>query len=155
MPFEIYLRVFDLNNSLLYVLVISSLGVYGLFLSGWASNSKYALMGALRSISQMISYEVSISLIIILIVLFGGSLNLNTIIYNQKEIIWFIFPLFPLAIFSIFKKEGCFAYNLKEKETDLYILSSDDVLIEAERLLFYYRKINICLILFHLFLIMI
>lgn len=121
-PFEIYLRVFDLNNSLLYILVVSSLGVYGLFLSGWASNSKYALMGALRSISQMISYEVSISLIIILIVLFGGSLNLNNIIYNQKEIVWFIFPLFPLAIFffiSILAETNRAPFDLPEAEAEL------------------------------------
>jgi NADH-quinone oxidoreductase subunit H len=69
----------------LFILVISSLGVYGILLSGWGSNSKYALLGALRSVSQMISYEVSISLIIIPIILLSGSLNLNTIIIKQNE----------------------------------------------------------------------
>lgn len=121
-PFEIYSRMFDLNNSLLYILVISSLGVYGLFLSGWASNSKYALMGALRSISQMISYEVSISLIVILIVLFGSSLNINNIIYIQREIIWFIFPLFPLAILffiSILAETNRAPFDLPEAEAEL------------------------------------
>jgi len=83
--FDLNTQVFNLNNSLLYVLVVSSLGVYGILLSGWASNSKYALMGSLRSVSQMISYEVCISLIIIPIVLFSGSLNLNKIIYLQEK----------------------------------------------------------------------
>jgi NADH-quinone oxidoreductase subunit H len=68
---------------MLYLLSISSLGVYGILLAGWASNSKYALMGALRSVSQMISYEVSISLIIIPIILFSGSLSLSKIVYTQ------------------------------------------------------------------------
>jgi NADH-quinone oxidoreductase subunit H len=68
-------------------LVVSSLGVYGILLAGWASNSKYALMGSLRSVSQMISYEVSISLVIIPIILFSGSLNLNKIIYTQIKTI--------------------------------------------------------------------
>jgi NADH-quinone oxidoreductase subunit H len=68
---------------MLYLLSISSLGVYGILLAGWASNSKYALMGALRSVSQMISYEVSISLIIIPIILFSGALSLSKIVYTQ------------------------------------------------------------------------
>lgn len=121
-PFDIYSRIFDLNNSLLYVLVISSLGVYGILLSGWSSNSKYALMGALRSVSQMISYEVSISLIILPIILFGNSLNLNTIIYTQKETIWFIFPLFPISIIffiSILAETNRAPFDLPEAEAEL------------------------------------
>jgi NADH-quinone oxidoreductase subunit H len=65
--------------------VVSSIGVYGILLSGWASNSKYALLGALRSVAQMVSYEISISLVILLIILFSKSLNLNAIIQIQKE----------------------------------------------------------------------
>ena len=121
-PFEIYTRIFDLNNSLLYVLVVSSLGVYGILLSGWSSNSKYALMGALRSVSQMISYEVSISLIILPIVLFSNSLNLNTIINMQKETIWFIFPLLPISIIffiSILAETNRAPFDLPEAEAEL------------------------------------
>jgi len=121
-PFEIYTRIFDLNNSLLYVLVVSSLGVYGILLSGWSSNSKYALMGALRSVSQMISYEVSISLIILPIILFSNSLNLNTIIHMQKETIWFIFPLLPISIIffiSILAETNRAPFDLPEAEAEL------------------------------------
>jgi len=84
-PLDSYTVVLNLNYSVLYVLVVSSLGVYGIFLAGWASNSKYALMGSLRSIAQMISYEVSISLIVIPIILLAGSLNFNKIIYLQQK----------------------------------------------------------------------
>lgn len=121
-PFEIYTRIFDLNNSLLYILVISSLSVYGILLSGWASNSKYALMGALRSVSQMISYEVSISLVILPIVLFSSSLNLNTIMCSQKETIWFIFPLLPISIIffiSILAETNRAPFDLPEAEAEL------------------------------------
>ena len=121
-PFEIYTRIFDLNNGLLYILVISSLGVYGILLSGWASNSKYALMGALRSVSQMISYEVSISLIILPIILFSNSLNLNLIIYAQKETIWFICPLLPISIIffiSILAETNRAPFDLPEAEAEL------------------------------------
>lgn len=82
-PFNIFNPLLVLNTSLLYILVISSLGVYGILLAGWASNSKYALLGALRSVSQMISYEVSISLIVIPIILLSGSLSLSKIVSIQ------------------------------------------------------------------------
>lgn len=82
-PFNIFNPLVVLNTSLLYILVISSLSVYGILLAGWSSNSKYALLGSLRSVSQMVSYEVSISLIVIPIILFSGSLSLNKIIYTQ------------------------------------------------------------------------
>lgn len=121
-PFEIYIRIFYLNNSLLYILVVSSLGVYGILLSGWASNSKYALMGALRSVSQMISYEVSISLVTLPVILFSGSLNLNTIIYVQKETVLFIFPLLPISIIffiSILAETNRAPFDLPEAEAEL------------------------------------
>ena len=102
-PFEIYTHTADLNNGVLYLLIVSSLAVYGILLAGWASNSKYALMGALRSVSQMISYEISISLIILPIILFSGSLNLNIIMFIQQESVWFIFPLLPVAIIFLFQ----------------------------------------------------
>jgi NADH-quinone oxidoreductase subunit H len=115
-------QILNLNNSLLYVLVVSSLGVYGILLAGWASNSKYALMGSLRSVSQMISYEVSISLVIIPIILFSGSLNLNKIIYTQIKTIWFFFPLLPLAIIffiSILAETNRAPFDLPEAEAEL------------------------------------
>jgi NADH-quinone oxidoreductase subunit H len=121
-PFEIYTRIFDLNNSLLYILVVSSIGVYGILLSGWASNSKYALLGALRSVAQMVSYEISISLVILLIILFSKSLNLNAIIQIQKETVWFIFPLLPVAIIffiSILAETNRAPFDLPEAEAEL------------------------------------
>ena len=90
--------IVDFPLSLMFILVISALGVYGILLAGWSSNSKYALLGGLRSVSQMISYEVSISLIILPIILFSGSLNLIDIVYIQSKSIWYFFPLFPLSI---------------------------------------------------------
>jgi NADH-quinone oxidoreductase subunit H len=121
-PFDSYTRIFDLNNSLLYVLVVSSIGVYGILLSGWASNSKYALMGSLRSVSQMVSYEISISLILLPIILFSNSLNLNTITQVQKETIWFLFPLFPVAaifFISILAETNRAPFDLPEAEAEL------------------------------------
>lgn len=96
-PFSFTNYYTNFNLSLLYVLAISSIGVYGIFLSGWSSNSKYALLGSIRSINQIISYEVCLSLIIILIVLLSGSLNLINIVYFQWNS-WFFFPLFPMAL---------------------------------------------------------
>jgi len=117
-----YTKFFDLNNNLLFILVISSLGVYGIFLAGWSSNSKYALLGSLRSVSQMISYEVSISLIIIPIIILSGSLNLNDIILIQNQTIWFIFPLFPISIIffiSILAETNRAPFDLPEAEAEL------------------------------------
>lgn len=120
--FDLYTLIWNLNCSLLYVFVVSSLGVYGILLSGWASNSKYALMGALRSVAQMISYEVSISLIMIPIILLSGSLNLNKIIFSQIKTIWFLGPLFPLAIIffiSILAETNRVPFDLPEAEAEL------------------------------------
>jgi len=93
-PFNISSKVTDLNIGILYILAVSSLSVYGLILSGWASNSQYAFLGALRSAAQMISYEISLSLIILTIIIFSKSLNLTQIIISQQEI-WYIIPLLP------------------------------------------------------------
>lgn len=120
--FDLYTKLFNLNNNLLFILVISSLGVYGILLSGWSSNSKYALLGSLRSVAQMISYEVSISLIIIPIILLSSSLNLNKIIYMQSETIWFVFPLLPLSIIffiSILAETNRAPFDLPEAEAEL------------------------------------
>lgn len=120
--FDLYTKFFDLNNNLLFLLVISSLSVYGILLAGWSSNSKYALMGSLRSVAQMISYEVSISLILLPIILLSNSLNFNQIIYMQNETIWFICPLFPLALIffiSILAETNRAPFDLPEAEAEL------------------------------------
>ena len=87
----------DINVGILYVFAVSSLGVYGVIMGGWASNSKYAFLGALRSAAQMISYEVSIGFIIVSVLLCAGSLNLTHIVLAQQNL-WFVVPLFPLFV---------------------------------------------------------
>jgi len=94
-PFDKYSMLADINIGILYLFAISSLGVYGIIMSGWSSNSKYAFLGALRSAAQMVSYEVSIGFIIITIVICCGSFNLLIIIETQK-FIWFIIPFFSI-----------------------------------------------------------
>lgn len=96
-PFSPYNLVADIDLGVIYLFAISSLGVYGIVMSGWASNSKYAFLGALRSAAQMISYEVSIGLILISIVISVGSLNLLDIVMFQEHV-WFIWPFFPLFL---------------------------------------------------------
>lgn len=89
----------NINVGVLYILAVSSLGVYGIIIAGWASNSNYAFLGAMRSTAQMISYEVSIGLVIITVLLTTGSLNLSDIVNAQKTMPWFIkLLLFPMAI---------------------------------------------------------
>ena len=87
----------NINVGILYLFAVSSLGVYGIIMGGWASNSKYPFLGAIRSAAQMVSYEVSIGIIIINVLLCVGSLNLNDIILAQEKI-WFIIPLFPMFV---------------------------------------------------------
>ena len=111
----------DPKLSSLYVFAISSLGVYGILLAGWSSNSKYAFLGSLRSAAQMISYEVSIGLIIICVLLCSGSLNLSVIVYSQKYI-WYILPLFPLALMffiSALAETYRHPFDLPEAEAEL------------------------------------
>lgn len=87
----------DINISILYIFAVSSISVYAILMSGWASNSKYAFFGAIRAAAQMISYEVCIGLIILSVVVCVGNLNLTNIV-NAQQNCWFIFPLFPAAI---------------------------------------------------------
>lgn len=113
---------FNLTNSILLIFIISSLGVYGILLSGWSSNSKYGLLGSLRSVAQMISYEVSISLCVLPTLLFANSLNLNNIILTQMESTWFVFGMFPLAIIffiSILAETNRAPFDLAEAEAEL------------------------------------
>ncbi|MCL4131365.1 UNVERIFIED_CONTAM: hypothetical protein GTU68_060094 [Idotea baltica] len=111
----------DLNLGILYVFAVSSLGVYGIILSGWSSNSRYAFLGALRSAAQMISYEVSIGLIVINVLLCVGSLNLTQIVYFQ-DIIWFILPLSfisGLFLISSLAETNRPPFDLPEAEAEL------------------------------------
>jgi NADH-quinone oxidoreductase subunit H len=111
----------DLNVGLLYIFAISSLGVYGVICAGWASSSKYAFLGCLRSAAQMVSYEVSIGLIIITVLLCAGSLNVSEIVLAQKNI-WFAVPLFPLLILffiSCLAETNRAPFDLPEAEAEL------------------------------------
>lgn len=111
----------DINVGVLYILAISSLGVYGIIMSGWASNSKYAFLGALRSAAQMVSYEVSIGLILINVLLCAGSLNLTEIVLSQ-QVVWYAIPLFPILIMfyiSILAETNRAPFDLPEAEAEL------------------------------------
>ena len=115
------LAVADINVGILYLLAITSLGVYGILLAGWASNSKYALLGGLRSAAQMISYEVSMGVIIISVLLAVGSLNLNDIVLAQRHV-WFCLPMFPMFIvffISSLAETNRAPFDLPEGESEL------------------------------------
>jgi NADH-quinone oxidoreductase subunit H len=96
-PFSATQVLADINVGILYLFAVSSLGVYGIIMGGWASNSKYPFLGAIRSAAQMVSYEVSIGVIIINVLLCVGSLNLSDIVMAQKNV-WFVIPLFPMFV---------------------------------------------------------
>ena len=120
-PVDYNLVLSNINVGILYVFAISSLGVYGIIMAGWSSNSRYAFLGALRSAAQMISYEVSIGLIIINILLTVGSLNLTDIVLAQKEI-WFFLPHFPVFIIffiSTLAETNRAPFDLPEAEAEL------------------------------------
>lgn len=120
-PFNETAVLSDINVGILYLFAISSLSVYGIVLSGWASNSKYAFLGALRSAAQMVSYEVSIGFIIVTVVICAGSFNLNEIIYAQRNI-WYFIPLFPaflLFFISALAETNRHPFDLPEAEAEL------------------------------------
>lgn len=120
-PFTYGSVLSDINLGVLYLFAVSSLGVYGIITSGWSSNSKYAFLGGLRSAAQMISYEVSIGLIIICVLLCAGSMNLTSIVLAQKDI-WYIVPLFPLFIIfftSALAETNRTPFDLPEAEGEL------------------------------------
>ena len=111
----------NINVGILYLFAISSLGVYGIIMGGWASNSKYPFLGSIRSAAQMVSYEVSIGVIIINVLLCVGSLNLNDIVLAQKNI-WFIIPLFPMFVIffiSALAETNRPPFDLPEAEAEL------------------------------------
>ena len=99
-PISDNLVLSNINVGILYLFAVSSLSIYGIIMAGWASNSKYAFLGALRSAAQMVSYEVSIGLVIVCVLLCVGSLNLKDIVLAQKSC-WFVLPLFPMFIVFI------------------------------------------------------
>lgn len=120
-PFSEKLILADINVGVTYLLATSSLGVYGVIIAGWASNSKYAFLGAIRSSAQMISYEVSIGLIIVSVVLCTGSLNLSDIVLAQTNH-WFVLPMFPMFVLffiSGLAETNRLPFDLPEAESEL------------------------------------
>ena len=120
-PFSATQVLADINVGVLYLFAVSSLGVYGIIMGGWASNSKYPFLGAIRSAAQMVSYEVSIGVIIINVLLCVGSLNLNDIIMAQENL-WFVIPLFPMFVIffiSALAETNRPPFDLPEAEAEL------------------------------------
>jgi len=120
-PFSETLVLADINVGILYLFAVSSLGVYGIIMGGWASNSKYSFLGAIRSAAQMVSYEVSIGVIIINVLLCVGSLNLSDIVKAQQNI-WFVIPLFPMFVIffiSALAETNRPPFDLPEAEAEL------------------------------------
>ena len=120
-PFDNDLVLADINVGILYLFAVSSLGVYGIIMGGWASNSKYPFLGAIRSAAQMVSYEVSIGIIIINVLLCVGSLNLKDIV-NAQQNLWFVVPLFPMFVvffISALAETNRPPFDLPEAEAEL------------------------------------
>ena len=120
-PFSATQVLADINVGILYLFAVSSLGVYGIIMGGWASNSKYPFLGAIRSAAQMVSYEVSIGVIIINVLLCVGSLNLNDIVVAQENL-WFVIPLFPMFVIffiSALAETNRPPFDLPEAEAEL------------------------------------
>jgi len=120
-PFSEGMVLANINVGILYLFAISSLGVYGILMAGWASNSRYAFLGAIRSAAQMVSYEVSMGFVIITVLLCVGSLNLSDIVMAQKNV-WFVVPLLPMAVIffvSILAETNRHPFDLPEAEAEL------------------------------------
>jgi NADH-quinone oxidoreductase subunit H len=120
-PFSESQVLADINVGILYIFAVSSLGVYGIIMGGWASNSKYPFLGSIRSAAQMVSYEVSIGVIIINVLLCVGSLNLNDIVIAQQNM-WFVVPLFPMFVIffiSALAETNRPPFDLPEAEAEL------------------------------------
>ena len=120
-PFDDGMVLSDINVGILYLFAISSLGVYGIVMAGWASNSKYAFLGAMRSAAQMVSYEVSIGFVMISVLLCVGSLNLSDIVRAQERV-WFAIPLLPMFVIffiSALAETNRSPFDLPEAEAEL------------------------------------
>jgi len=120
-PFAKGVVICDINLGIIYLFAISSLNVYGILFAGWSSNSKYAFLGALRSASQMISYEISIGFTVLSVVVCAGSFNLNTVVLSQQKI-WYIFPLLPIFLIfyiSMLAETNRHPFDLPEAEAEL------------------------------------
>ncbi len=120
-PFGPGMVLANINVGVLYMFAVSSLGVYGLIMAGWASNSRYAFLGALRSSAQMVSYEISIGIIILCVLVTAGSLNLSDIVWAQRRV-WYIvphFPMFMIFVASILAETNRHPFDLPEDEASL------------------------------------
>ena len=120
-PVDYKVVLSDINVGLMYIFAISSLGIYGIIVAGWSSNSRYAFLGSLRSAAQMISYEVSIGLIIISVLLSSGSLNLTDIVMSQQKM-WYVIPHFPMFVIffiSTLAETNRAPFDLPEAESEL------------------------------------
>jgi NADH-quinone oxidoreductase subunit H len=120
-PFDNTLVIANINVGILYLFAISSLGVYGVIMAGWASNSRYAFLGALRSAAQMVSYEVSIGFVLVTVLLCAGSLNLTEIVLSQRHI-WYAIPLLPMFVVffvSALAETNRAPFDLVEGESEL------------------------------------
>ena len=137
----------DINVGVLYIFAISSLGVYGILMAGWASNSKYPFLGALRSAAQMVSYEVSIGFVIVTVLMCVGSLNMTEIVLAQKNI-WFFIPLFPMFIvffISALAETNRPPFDLPEAESELVAGYQTEYSAMPMVLFFFGEYINILL----------
>jgi NADH-quinone oxidoreductase subunit H len=120
-PFDAGVVIANINVGILYLFAISSLGVYGVIMAGWASNSRYAFLGALRSAAQMVSYEVAIGFVLVAVLLCAGSLNLTDIVEAQRHI-WFVLPMLPMAVIffiSGLAETNRLPFDLVEGETEI------------------------------------
>jgi NADH-quinone oxidoreductase subunit H len=121
-PFSDGVVLADINVGILYLFAISSMGVYGIIMAGWASNSRYAFLGALRSAAQMVSYEIAIGLIILSVLVTAGSLNLSDIVLAQGRDGWYVFwhfPMFMIFIVSMLAETNRLPFDLPEDESSL------------------------------------
>jgi NADH-quinone oxidoreductase subunit H len=125
----------DVNLGILYLFAVSSLAVYGIIIAGWASNSKYAFLGAIRSAAQMVSYEVSIGFVLINVLLCAGSANLTKIVEAQQDV-WFMFPLLPMFIvffISALAETNRHPFDMPEAEAELVAGYNVDILLWDSR----------------------
>ncbi len=121
-PFDDGVVLADINVGILYLFAISSLGVYGIVMAGWASNSRYAFLGALRSAAQMVSYEISMGFVIVTVLICVGSLNINDIVKAQQEGMWYVIPLFPMFVIffiSTLAETNRHPFDLPEAEAEI------------------------------------